>query len=71
MVVKSDIKQAILDLQNEMTQIRDIEAGKERFAELLSTIIYDSILSAEVVAGQTVTTPDTINGVTTTNGTLI
>ena len=71
MIVKADIEQAIMNMQNKMQTIKDVEEGKREMASMLSQIIVDAILSAEVLAGQTVTTPDTINGVTTTNGTLI
>jgi hypothetical protein len=41
------------------------------FADAMADIIKDAILSADVQAGITLTTPDTINGATTGTGSLL
>lgn len=41
------------------------------FADEMADIIKDAILSADVQAGITLTTPDTINGATTGTGSLL
>lgn len=41
------------------------------FADEMADIIKDAILSADVQAGITLTTPDTITGATTGTGTLL
>ena len=41
------------------------------FADGMATIIRDTILTATVQPGITLTTPDTINGATTGTGTLL
>ena len=70
MVVKEVIKAAIISMQNELKDVTDQQQSIELLADRLSTIIANAILSATVLPGITVSTPDTINGVTTTPGTL-
>jgi hypothetical protein len=61
-VIKEDIKQALIEMTNELKTIKDTDEGIERWAEMLSTIIKDAILSADVV---NVTTTSTLTVVGT------
>jgi hypothetical protein len=74
MVDKNTIKQALKDLQEELKSETDSEKALDRWAELLSIIIKDAILSADVQAGITVATAGSAfsqTGATTGTGTLL
>jgi hypothetical protein len=49
MVVKATIKQALIDMMNEMKTLTDVDEAIDKNATLLSEIIYDAILSADVI----------------------
>ena len=67
-VIKTTIKNALTALYN---TAETSPLSKEDFADTMADIIVDAILSADVQSGITLTTPDTINGVTTGTGSLI
>lgn len=67
-VVQATIKAALLAVYNEAKAAPMTETD---FADKIATVIADAILSAQVQAGITLTTPDTINGATTGPGTLL
>lgn len=49
MVNQSIIKQALLDLMNELKNETDTDLAQEKWAEKISKIIKDAILSGEVI----------------------
>ena len=72
MVVKSLIEQNILDMFDILKEIKDSEEAKTKYASLLSDIIADAILSADVAIGIPVqVVPTSGTGTTTALGSLI
>lgn len=74
MVVKSLIEQKILDMFDILKEIKDSEEAKIKYASLLSDIIADAILSADVAIGIPVATAGSAtnqSGATTALGSLI
>ncbi len=74
MVIQATIQQALLDMMDVLKTMDDSEEAKTKNAELLSKIIVDAILSADVVAGIPVATTGSAvaqTGVTTSTGSLI
>lgn len=67
-VNKTTIKNALIALY---TSAESSPMSKEDFADGMADIIKNAILTADVQAGITLTTPDTINGSTTGTGTLL
>lgn len=67
-VIQADIKSALLSLYG---AAKSGSMSESDFADTMATIITNAILSADVVAGITLTTPDTINGATTGIGSLL
>ncbi len=74
MVSKTIIKQALLDLQNTLKTETDSDTAIDKWASLMSDIISDAILSADVQPGIPVATTGTAaaqTGATTSTGSLI
>ena len=74
MVVKAVIQAELIAMATELRAEQDPEQGIIKWADKMSTLIMNAILSAQVVAGQTVVTTGsavTQTGATTTPGTLI
>jgi ABC-type uncharacterized transport system ATPase subunit len=76
MLVKSNLKREIKDLQKELIVMEDQEEAMEKYAEKLATIIHNYIKTAlvtvtiQVAPGQVVQTiPSTGTGSTTSAGT--
>jgi hypothetical protein len=73
-VVQNTIKQALLDMTDELKALENSEEGRNKWADLLSGIIKDAILSADVAAGIPVTTSGSATtqaGATTSTGSLL
>lgn len=73
MVNTETIKQALLDLQNTMSQVKDSSTSADQWATLMSQVITNAILSAQVNVGISVSTTGTATaqtGLTTSIGKL-
>ena len=73
-VQKNVIKDEILKMMDSLSEKENSDDSKEEFAEKLSSIISDAILSAEVVSGIPVSTTGSAaaqTGATTSTGKLI
>jgi hypothetical protein len=71
---KSNLKNNLLAIFQEMLTNDNQQNSVETLAEKLSGVIFDFVKTAEVVAGQNVSTTGTAvaqTGKTTTNGTII
>ena len=74
MVIQATIQQAIIDMIDTLKTLDDSEEAKTKNAELLSKIIVDAILSADVAIGIPVATAGSATnqrGATTALGSLI
>lgn len=74
MVIQATIQQAIIDMIDTLKTLDDSEEAKTKNAELLSKIIVDAILSADVAIGIPVATTGSAvaqTGATTALGSLI
>ena len=57
MIIQATIKQAILDMMSELKTMTDTDLAQDKSAELLSKIIMDAILSADIQPLEVTLTP--------------
>jgi hypothetical protein len=66
-VTQNVIKTALIEMSNELKEMKDADESAELWAEMLSKIIMDSIKSASVIGVSTVVT--TVGSASTQTGT--